>query len=57
LGAESPAQTLSNGDTFLLFNAYLQGDSTIAEGGSEVTNAEITPGDFTTFANFKLAYQ
>ena len=57
LGSASPAQTLSNGDTFLSFSAYLQGDSVAGVGGEAGTSAEITPGDFETFANFTLAYQ
>jgi len=54
LGNAAPAQTLSDGDTYLQFNAYLQGDM---EGGQGGTAAEIVPGDFETFANFTLAYQ
>lgn len=56
LGSASPAQTLSNGDTFLQFQAYLQGDMTTPEEGDPVA-ATIVPGDFETFANFTLAYQ
>ncbi|MBH3423980.1 MULTISPECIES: fimbrial protein [Pseudomonas] len=57
LGSASPAQTLSNGDTFLSYSAYLQGDTLAGEGGEAGTPSEITPGDFETFANFTLAYQ
>lgn len=57
LGETSPAQTLSDGDTFLQFTAYLQGDMVNPIGGGEATPAEIVPGDFETFANFTLAYQ
>ncbi|MDD2047811.1 fimbrial protein [Pseudomonas putida] len=57
LGSASPAQTLSDGDTYLQFSAYLQGDMVTPEGGGEGTAAEIVPGDFETFANFTLAYQ
>ncbi len=63
LGTASPAQTLSDGDTFLAFSAYLQGDrgpGTPGVGdapGTPGVAAEITPGDFETFANFTLAYQ
>ena len=57
LGATSPAQTLSNGDTHLQFSAYLQGDTVAGTGGGEDVSALITPGDFETFANFTLAYQ
>lgn len=57
LGDASPTQTLSNGDTYLQFNAYLQGDMVADAGGGEATSAEIIPGDFETFANFTLAYQ
>lgn len=52
-GTPAPAQAISNGDTFLKFNAYIQGD-TAAEGGSENV---IELGEFETFANFSLAYQ
>lgn len=52
LGAAAPAQSLSDGDTYLQFSAYLQGDSA---GGGAATAIE--PGDFETFANFTLAYQ
>lgn len=57
MGDASPAQTLSDGDTFLEFKAYLQGDMVAASGGGDDTPAEIVPGDFETFANFTLAYQ
>lgn len=57
LGSESPAQTLSDGDTSLLFNAYLQGDMVAGQNGDPDAPAEITPGSFETFANFTLAYQ
>ncbi|MCO7578737.1 MULTISPECIES: fimbrial protein [Pseudomonas] len=57
LGNASPAQTLSNGDTFLQFSAYLQGDMVTPEGGGAAAPAEIVPGNFETFANFTLAYQ
>ena len=53
LGSASPAQTLSNGNTYLQFNAYLQGDKAVGQGAAP----EIVPGDFETFANFTLAYQ
>lgn len=57
LGDTSPAQNLSDGNTFLQFSAYLQGDMSTPEGGGEDVAAEITPGEFETFANFTLAYQ
>ncbi|HHJ1299317.1 Fimbria A protein precursor [compost metagenome] len=57
LGDASPAQTLSNGDTYLEFKAYLQGDMVAPAGGGAATGAAIKPGDFETFANFTLAYQ
>lgn len=57
LGSASPVQTLSDGDTFLLFNAYLQGDTVPGVGEEPAKGVEITPGDFETFANFTLAYQ
>ncbi|WP_152224309.1 fimbrial protein [Pseudomonas sp. SCB32] len=56
LGSASPAQALTDGDTFLQFNAYLQGDM-VSEGGGAEVPAEIVPGNFETFANFTLAYQ
>ena len=57
LGVASPAQTLSDGDTFLSYSAYLQGDTVAGAGEEAGTFADITPGDFETFANFTLAYQ
>lgn len=57
LGDASPAQTLSDGDTYLEFKAYLQGDMVAGQAGGEDTPAAIVPGDFETFANFTLAYQ
>ncbi|SFB39459.1 Pilin (type 1 fimbria component protein) [Pseudomonas simiae] len=57
LGEASPAQTLSDGNTFLQFSAYLQGDMVTQGGGGEAKPAEIVPGNFETFANFTLAYQ
>ena len=54
LGSESSAQTISAGDTYLTYSAYLQGDTTGGEGG---TASDITEGDFETFANFTLAYE
>lgn len=57
LGNAAPAQTLSNGNTYLQFNAYLQGDMITPEGGGTPSAAEIVPGNFETFANFTLAYQ
>lgn len=56
-GSESSAQTLANGDNYLMFNAYLQGDMTEAVGGGEATPAVVTPGNFETMANFTLNYQ
>jgi len=53
LGTTSPAQSLSDGNTSLQFNAYLQGDMLAEEGGA----AEIVPGSFEAVANFTLAYQ
>ncbi|MEN4947359.1 fimbrial protein [Pseudomonas [fluorescens] ATCC 17400] len=57
MGSESTAQVLLDGGNFLSYSAYLQGDTTPGVGGAEGTSAEITPGEFETFANFKLAYQ
>ncbi|WP_273974758.1 MULTISPECIES: fimbrial protein [Serratia] len=47
LGEPTTAQTLSDGDNTLNFAAYLQ--------GATASNA-IVPGDFTSVANFTLAY-
>lgn len=57
LGSPSPAQTLSDGDTFLLFSAYLQGDTIPGVGEEPAKGVTIEAGDFETFANFTLAYQ
>ena len=57
LGTESTAQELSNGDTSLLFSAYLQGNVAPGVGEEPGVAAPIVPGDFETFANFTLAYQ
>lgn len=56
-GNESSAQLLSNGDNYLLFNAYLQGDMNDAGGGGQATPAVVTPGNFESLANFTLSYQ
>lgn len=47
LGKAAPAQTLQDGTNHLLFSAYLQGDG---------ASASVTPGDFTSVADFTLAY-
>jgi type 1 fimbria pilin len=57
LGTESPAQPLSDGDTYLQFNAYLQGDMVDPQGGGSAVPAPIVPGTYETFANFTLDYQ
>lgn len=57
LGSESIAQSLADGDNYLLFGAYLQGDMKPAEGGGDPTGANIVPGSFETVANFTLDYQ
>lgn len=48
LGEPSAARTLQNGSNTLMFSAYLQGDG---------ASATVTPGDFTSVADFTLAYQ
>lgn len=48
LGDASAPRTLQNGDNTLLFSAYLQGDG---------ASATVTPGDFTSVADFTLSYQ
>lgn len=57
LGSASPAQSLSDGDNYLQFSAYLQGDMVSDPDGGDDVAALITPGDFDTFANFTLAYE
>lgn len=47
LGTPSSAQKLSDGNNTLNFAAYLQGDG----------SSSVTPGDFTSVADFTLAYQ
>ncbi|WP_234262464.1 fimbrial protein [Klebsiella aerogenes] len=47
LGTESEAQKLQNGHNTLHFSAWLKGDSPADT---------VTPGDFTSVANFQLAY-
>lgn len=46
LGTKSPAQTLQNGANTLQFSSWLQKTSTT-----------VTPGDFSSVANFQLEYQ
>lgn len=48
LGTATAPQTLQNGDNHLNFSAYLQGNG---------ASATITPGEFTSIADFSLAYQ
>lgn len=50
LGTKSEAIALTDGNNTLKFAAYLQGNSTSA-------SAVITPGEFTSVAHFKLAYE
>lgn len=47
LGTQSAAQTLQNGHNTLAFSTWLKGDSP-----ADI----VTPGDFTSVANFQLAY-
>lgn len=47
LGSANTAQKLSDGDNKLRFSAYLQGDG----------SSDVTAGDFTSIADFTLAYQ
>lgn len=55
LGKESSKLTLQDGNNTMLFTAYLQGDvKGSAEGAPEPV---IVPGDFTSIADFTLAYQ
>ncbi|WP_273855347.1 fimbrial protein [Serratia liquefaciens] len=48
LGEASPASEVVEGNTNLRFTAYLQGDG---------ASTAIVPGDFTSVANFTMAYQ
>lgn len=48
LGDKSTARKLTNGSNTLTFTAYLQGDG---------SSAGITPGNFTSTANFTLDYK
>ncbi|EMF5053727.1 type 1 fimbrial protein [Serratia marcescens] len=48
LGTASKAQEITNGQTTLRFSAHLQGDG---------ASAAITPGEFSSVADFTLAYQ
>ncbi|MGL4723250.1 MAG: fimbrial protein [Scandinavium sp.] len=48
LGTASAPQTLQNGNNTLSFSAYLQGDG---------ASATVVPGDFTSVANFSIAYE
>ncbi|EOI5719340.1 fimbrial protein [Cronobacter dublinensis] len=47
----SPYTQLSSGDNTLIFNAYVQAQPTA------IANKSLMAGDFTTTANFVLAYQ
>lgn len=47
LGTETVGQALNKGDSSLKFAAYLQGSS---------ASSTVVPGDFTSVANFTLAY-
>ena len=53
LGTASPAQKLGDGSNTLTFAAYLKGDKKESIGAS----SPVVPGDFTSVANFTLAYQ
>lgn len=53
LGTPTQPQGIQDHDNSLAFSAYLQGDMS-ADGK---TGATIVPGDFTSIANFTLAYQ
>lgn len=48
LGQASAAQRIQDGNNDLVFSAYLKGDG---------ASAALIPGDFTSVANFTLAYQ
>ena len=55
LGAASPGRGVQNGDNTMQFSAYLQGDVKSLEEGS--LEPVIVPGEFTSVADFTLAYQ
>lgn len=55
LGQSSSAQGIQNGDNTLQFSAYLQGDPTPT--GEGAVAPKIVPGEFTSVADFTLAYQ
>jgi type 1 fimbria pilin len=60
LGEAASASKLGDGTNILAFAAYLQGESTTTTptgGTATTTYSTIVPGDFTSVANFTLAYQ
>lgn len=54
LGTASKVRKLMDGDNTMQFAAYLQGDVKLV---GENDTAVITPGEFTSVADFTLAYQ
>lgn len=55
LGQSSVGREIQNGDNTLQFSAYLQGDP--KPTGEGAVDAVIVPGEFTSVADFTLAYQ
>lgn len=58
LGEASMGRGIQDGDNTMQFSAYLQGDAdTKGEGEGAPVPAVIVPGEFTSVADFTLAYQ
>lgn len=57
LGSAATAAKVQDGKNTLRFAAYLQGNPPVKGSGSATTPAVIVPGEFTSVANFTLAYQ
>ncbi|MDD1135702.1 fimbrial protein [Pseudomonas shahriarae] len=53
LGEKSSQRSIINGNNTMQFSAYLQGDKKDKDG----KDAPIVPGEFTSVADFTLAYQ
>jgi type 1 fimbria pilin len=57
LGSASPTVKVQDGKNTLRFAAYLQGNPDVKNPGGATVPAVIVPGEFTSVANFTLAYQ
>lgn len=42
-----------DGDTYIPFTAYIKADGSVVDGGGATV---VTPGEFTSFVNFEIAY-